>query len=153
MAIEYGIFLSTESSALSLLETVHDLSGLPWSRDRTFLDALGVQVSAHACHRSWREIIKEGFGFGPDMGVGFRLAKELDERAAGYRSMIETVAHLLRRESGPAVLLFNYEIILLQRLGGELTLNRDWQTWQRDGLDLMTLPYGLRSLPSPLLEP
>ena len=30
-------------------------------------------------------------------------------------------------------------------------VNPDWQTWQGEGLDLITLPYRMRSLPSPLL--
>lgn len=49
------------------------------------------------------------------------------------------------------MLLFNGETILFQRLAEGLTLNGDWQPWQIESLDLITLPYRMQSLPSPLL--
>lgn len=104
-----------------------------------------------ACGRSRRETFEEGFGFQPDVEFYFRMAKEADERREGYRTMLGVVLGLLQQEAGQAVLLFNGEIILLQRLDGDLTLNLDWQTWQKEGLDQVTLPYQMQSLPSPLL--
>jgi len=151
MSIEYQLNVSTNGNASHLLETVHHQSGLPWSRDRTFLNGAGVQVSALACSRSHREIFEESFGIRFDVEIRFRLSKDLDERSEGYRTMLTVVMELLQQEAGQIVLLFNEEIILLQRFDGELVLNLDWQTWRKQGVDLITLPYKMRSLPSPLL--
>ncbi len=151
MALEYQMYTGTDSSVSHLLEAIHDRTHLPWSRDHTFLDAAGVQVSALACGRSRRELFEESFGFRFDVGVYFRLTGGQDERREGYRTMLTIVVGLLQQEPGQAVLLFNDEIILLQRFDGDLALNIDWQTWHKQGLDLITLPYRMQSLPSPLL--
>ncbi len=150
MALEYQLYISTDSSASHLLEAIHDQFNLPWSQDHMFLDPFGVQVSALACGQSRREAFVESFGFRFDVAVHFRLANELDERREGYLTMLTVVVGLLQQEAGQAVLLFNDEIILLQRFDGDLALNLDWQTWQKQGVDLVTLPYRMQSLPSPL---
>ncbi len=151
MAIEYNFYVSTDTSASHLLHTIHQQSGLSWSRDHTFLDSSGVQVSAVACGQSRQEMLEESFGFRFEAAVYFRLSKDPDEAQVGYRTMLEVVVGLLRREAGQAVLLFNGEIILLERFHGELVLNLDWQTWQKQGTEMITLPYRMQSLPSPLL--
>lgn len=151
MALEYQLVISTDSSIKSLREVVHQHSSLVWSADHTFLTGTGVQVSGIASSRSRQATIEEGFGFRPEAQLFFRMASDPEERRVGYHVMLEVVADFLQREAGQAVLLFNGETILLQRLGGELTLNRDWQPWQNEGLDLITLPYKVQSLPSPLL--
>lgn len=151
MALEYQLILSTESSIASLLETISQRSGLAWSADHTFLAGIGVQVSGIASSRSRQSTIEEGFGFRPEAQLFFRMASDPEERRVGYRTMLEVIVGVLQQEAGQAVLLFNGETILLQRLTEELTLNRDWQPWQNNSLDLMTLPYKMQSLPSPLL--
>jgi len=151
MSIEYNFAVSTESSVASLLEVVQHQFDLSLSRDQTFLDGVGVQMFAAVCSQSYQEMLEESFGSRFDIGIRFRLSKDLDEREVGYRTMLEVVVELLKREAGQAVLLFNDEIILLQRFDGDLVLNLDWQTWQKQGTDLITLPYRMQSLPSPLL--
>jgi hypothetical protein len=58
---------------------------------------------------------------------------------------------LLRQVSGEALLLFNGERIVLQRLGGQLLLNQEFNPWITSFLPLVTLPYDLKNIPSPLL--
>lgn len=151
MALEYQLMFSTDSSVTSLLEAVPPRFGLVWSADHTFLAGTGVQVSSIASSRSRQGTIEEGFGFRPEAQLFFRMASDPEARRVGYRTMIEVVVEVLRQESGQAVLLFNGEIILLQRLAEGLMLNGDWQPWQNESLDLITLPYRMQSLPSPLL--
>lgn len=151
MALEYQLVLSTGSNIASLLETLSQRSGLVWSADHTFLDGIGVQVSGIAFSRSRQATIEEGFGFRPEAQLFFRMASGPEERRVGYQTMLEVVSEVLRQELGQAVLLFNGETILLQRLAGELILNKDWQPWQNESLELITLPYKVQSLPSPLL--
>lgn len=151
MALEYQFILSTESSIANLLEAVPQRFGLVWSADHKFLVGTGVQVSGLACSRSWQETIEEGFGFRPSAELFFRMASDAEARRVGYRTMLKVVADFLQREPGQAVLLFNWETILLQRLDSELILNGDWQTWQNESLGLIAQPYKIQSLPSPLL--
>ncbi len=151
MALEYQLVLRTESPLASLLEAVRQRCALLWSKDDTFLIGTGVQVSGGICGRSWQQTFQEEFGFRPKVQLFFRMAKAAEELRAGSRVMLAVVVDVLRQEAGPAVLLANGETILLQRLDQELLLNRDWQSWQHDGLDLLTLPYRMQSLPSPLL--
>lgn len=151
MALEYQFVFLTESRIPTLLETVRQRCGLVWSEDHTFLTGPGVQVSGLVCSRSWQETMQEAFGFRPEAELYFRLARGLEEQREGYRVMLEVVTRWLQEEAGQGVLLFNGETILLQRLGTELTLNSDWQTWHKEGREKMTLPHTMQSLPSPLL--
>jgi hypothetical protein len=60
---------------------------------------------------------------------------------------------LLLEHARDAVLLFNYEIIVFQRLGGQLTINSDYPMWDEDWLrSNLALPFECRPLPSPLLK-
>lgn len=151
MSIEYQLDISTDQVPQQVLETLYRHGGFAWSEDRTFLQAAGVQLTAISCGRSWRVIMQESFFFAPDVEVRFRLDKDLEERLRGYDIMLTAVMTLLQGGAGDAVLLFNDETILLERFGGHLALNLDWQTWHRQGTGLITLPYKMQSLPSPLL--
>ncbi len=134
-----------------MLEDIHQRLDFSWSQDHTFLSSVGVQVSATACGQSYGEMLKDGFGLCFDVGVRFRLAKDPDERQVGLRMMLRVVLEMLGQEPGQAVLLFNDETILLQRIGEGLILNSDWQGWQKSALEVITMPYRMQSLPSPLL--
>lgn len=151
MSIEYQFIVSTDRSASHLLGAIHQRFDLPWSQDHTFLSGVGLQVNATACGQSYGEMLEDGFGLHFDVGARFRLAKDPDERQVGFQTMLQVVVALLRQEPRQAVLLFNDETILLQRLDGELVLNSDWQGWQKYALEMITVPYRMQSLPSPLL--
>jgi hypothetical protein len=59
---------------------------------------------------------------------------------------------LLLEHAQDAVLLFNGEIIVLQRLGGHLTFNSDHPMWEEEWLrSWLPLPHERHPLPSPLL--
>lgn len=97
-------------------------------------------------------MIEEAFHFSPDLGVAFRLNPNSADYVEGRRVLLR-VAMLLLEHSRDAVLLFNGEYIVLQRLGGQLVLNADYGDWA-DGFKLepeIRLPHEIRSLPSPLL--
>ncbi|HYO57733.1 SitI3 family protein, partial [Archangium sp.] len=97
-----------------------------------------------------QETIKDGFRFIPTLLVGFRFKNNTDHEISS-QIMFQTTM-LLLEQAQDAVLLFNYEIIVLQRIGGRLTVNSDYHMWDEDWLkSRLTLPFECRPLPSPLL--
>ncbi|HLM42668.1 MAG TPA: SitI3 family protein, partial [Myxococcaceae bacterium] len=61
-------------------------------------------------------------------------------------------ATLLLEHAQDAVLLFNGEIIVLQRFGGKLVFNSEYHLWNDDDWlkSRLPLPFERRPLPSPL---
>ena len=92
----------------------------------------------------------EGFGFTPTLLVGFRFHTNTD--FAAFSEIMFQATMLLLEHAKDAVLLFNYEIIVLQRLSGKLVFNADYQMWDDDWLKgRLPLAFERRPLPSPLL--
>lgn len=155
MALEYELALSTRMTPTQVLEMLSRQLGeliLRWNgKNSDYLWGPTININVSEPIRSTPAIIKEGFGFLPTLMVGFRFTTNTDYDV--FRQSMLQATMLLLEQSQDAVLLFNYEIIVLQRLGGKLTFNADYHvfdddTWLRSRL---TLPYERRSLPSPLL--
>ena len=94
------------------------------------------------------------FGFAPTVDVWFRINSRQDEEM-GKQTLLRAVALLLDRFPGDAVLLFNGEHVVLQRLGGSLSFNNNFSKllsyWPKSELAVESLSYEWRSLTSPLL--
>lgn len=149
MSLDYYLELSTDLKPAPALRRLAERLGLDWADD-THLSGPGTIISAvEVTPGWWTEGIEEGFHFSPRLTVGFHYNKEEEE--AFNRIMLRATL-LLLEQPGDAVLLFNGEVIVLQRLKGQLVFNADYEMWDDTWLKAeVQQPYEKRSLPSPLL--
>lgn len=161
MALSYRLHLATELKPLQALNIAFTGSNLEWASSpdaRLFGDGLlmGAYLEDDDDDRS---MIEEAFGFIPTLSVWFRFTYS-EDYGKSINTIFQVTMKLLSQEvSGDAVLLSNGEDIILQRLKGQLLLNDESklvingksQPWITLFLSEITLPYQLRSLPSPLL--
>ncbi len=146
MAVEYDLNIATELEPIQALHIISDGLNLKWRTD-TLLERPGIQVSAIPSPELRQSVIEEEFGgFRPTIFVLFRIFPNADYEG-GIRILRQATMELLRQVPGDAVLLFNGETIVLQRLGGKLMLKEGWGNWNASELADVTLPYELRKLP------
>lgn len=150
MASEYSLVISTDLAPIRALHIVSKGLGLKWEDSNTYLVGLGVLVGATSQGGLGQSVIEEAFGFRPDISVLFRINPKEDHEK-GRHTLLRATMELLRQIPGDAVLLFNGENIILQRIEGQLVLNEEWGNWTASQLTEVTLPYELCNLPSPLL--
>jgi hypothetical protein len=154
MATEYAFDIASDLKTVQALELLaRHLSGLTltWNgKNSDYLVGSTISITVSAPLKSWQETITEGFGFAPTLSVGFRFHNNTDFDA--FSEIMFQATMLLLEHAKDAVLLFNYEIIVLQWLGGKLVFNPDYQMWDDDWLrSRLALPFERRPLPSPLL--
>jgi hypothetical protein len=151
MALEYDHYLSTHMKPAHALEKLASrIPELTWSEDRSFLADTPVQISATEPRAPTQRMLEDAFHFTPTLRVGFR--RRLDADWDRLRQLLLDVTLLLLDDAQDAVLLFNGETIVLQRLGGHLVYNSEYELGDDDWLKRrLTLPFETRPLPSPLL--
>jgi hypothetical protein len=156
MAIELELNLSTNikpTQALELLSTHIGGLTLTWNgKNSYYLLGPTIEIDVSEPSGSWQEIIRDGFQFIPTLSVRFRFKLNSPTDYDTNRHFMFQATTFLLEHAEDAVLLHNYEIIVLQKLGGKLTFNSDLQLWDEEWLrDRLTLPFDCRLLPSPLL--
>ncbi|WP_309889007.1 SitI3 family protein [Archangium sp.] len=154
MATEYEFDIATDLKTVQALELLsRHIGGLTptWNgKNSDYLVGSTISISGSEPPKGWQELITEGFGFTPTLSVGFRFHNNTDFDV--FSEIMFQATMLLLEHAEDAVLLFNYEIIVLQRSGGKLVFNADYQMWDDDWLEgRPTLPFERRPLPSPLL--
>jgi hypothetical protein len=127
------------------------VDGLEQDEGRPALFGPTIMISVAEPDAMSRIGIKRGFHFEPTLSIGFRFVNNTDYDA--FRQIMLRATMLLLAHAQDAVLLFNYEIIVLQRLGGKLVFNSEYHIWDDDDWlkSRLSLPFERRSLPSPLL--
>jgi hypothetical protein len=150
MALEFSLDISTTFDLEHILHILSEELSLESNESSAYLVGSGVLVTAFSKGELGQSVIEEAFGFRPDIFVLFRI-KPKEEFEKGRHTIVQTTMKLLEQISGDAVLLFSGEKIVLQRIGGQLLLNREWGNWNESLLFEVKLPYELRELPSPLL--
>ncbi len=152
MGLDYSLKLSTEMTwahALGLL--TKQLQELQWSTEHSSLFSADIIITGAEMDEESRSIIEEGFAFRPNLYAVFRYPSNRDyEKFA--RTMLK--ATLLLLEHGrDGVLLFNGELIVLQRLGGQLVFNADYRLYKDERWlkENVPVPFERRPLSSPLL--
>ncbi len=76
----------------------------------------------------------------------FRINTD-DTLEIGERTLIRAVMTLLQKVTGNAILLFNYENLVLQRINNQLIFNQDmWEEWTANELEKVNLSYELKQL-------
>jgi hypothetical protein len=154
MALEYELQLSTSlkpTQALEILPRHIDGLALTWNgKNGDYLLGSTIEIDISEPFRSRQETIREGFRFIPTLEVGFRFTNNTDHDIS--RHVMFQATMLLLEQAQDAVLLFNYERIVLQRINGQLTFNSDYHTWNEEWLKgRLSIPFEHRPLPSPLL--
>ncbi|HZI08510.1 MAG TPA: SitI3 family protein [Archangium sp.] len=152
MGLDYSLKLTTDMTrarALGLL--AEQIPELQWSEENKSLYAPDIIITVLELSSEGDSIIEENFGFRPSLSVGFRYPSNRD-----YENFAKTMlrgALPLLAQGRDGVLLFNGEIIVLQRREGRLVFNADYRLY-RDEHWLsanVPVPFERRSLPSPLL--
>jgi len=153
LAIEFDLYLATHMKPVHALELLSNrFTGLSWSEDRLFLGDEVVSICSGEVLKSRREALKEGYGFTPTLGIHFR--RVFDAEHEQFYQFLMTATLVLLEYTQDAVLLFNGELTVMQRLGGRIAFNaeknpgRD-EAWLRSRFPL---PFECRSLRSPLVE-
>ncbi|WP_309894410.1 SitI3 family protein [Archangium sp.] len=151
MALEYALYLKTHlepERALSIL--ANRVAGVSWSDDGSFLIDTTVTMTVTEPLARTRSLLEEVFHFIPTLRLGFRFVNNTDHDRARHLMLQATL--LMLEHAQDALLLFNGEIIVLQRFGGELVFNSEHETWDDRWLrSRLAHPFEWRPLPSPLL--
>jgi hypothetical protein len=152
MALDYTLHLSTSVKPRQAWERLAGrIAGLAWSEDDSCLFDETVTITAMDSRALTRSVIEESFQFVPNLWVGFRCAKFADQDT--FARVLLDATLLLLEDSKEAVILFNGEFIILQRLGGQLVFNADSGLWHDEKWlkGRLTVPFARRPLSSPLL--
>lgn len=153
MGLDYVLDVSTDmkrAQAIGLL--AERIPELQWSEEHASLHAPDIIITVLELSREGDPIIEENFGFRPVLSVGFRYPSNRDYE--NFVKMMLRGALPLLEQGREGVLLFNGEIIVVQRMGGRLVFNADYRLY-RDEHWLkanVPVPFERRSLPSPLLR-
>ena len=151
MSLDYHLSLITPDSPDDVRSALVEKLGLK-RVEHKFLVGTAIWISLGTAGPEWKQMIFEGFQFEPDLSLLMELHKNDEAYEQGLRLILQITQFLLERGNGDAVLLFNGELIILQRLHGELLLNADYESWLTGHrlIEEIHLPHTLRSLPSPL---
>ncbi|MHC5771272.1 MAG: SitI3 family protein [Nostoc sp.] len=149
MALSYGLELETDLSPKQVLHILAQKLDLKWEQE-TLLGS-GVIINALIEDKDNQLLFNEKFGYKPSVFVGFRVnPNEYFEE--GMRTMIRACMNWLTQIKGNAVLLFNYETIIFQRINYELIFNQEMcEPWIDAEIVNLNTSYKLQSLVSPLL--
>ena len=148
MAISYELDLVTKlepEQALKLISSQKKLFGLDNS-----LREDGIQIRASYLDESEQLLAEEMPQFHPTLAINFRLNPNQYDTA--MKALCNATLALLTQEPGDAVLLLNFETVILQRINGHLSFNSEELTSDLVPIvERLTKPDEMRSLPSPLL--
>jgi hypothetical protein len=151
MALEYELELSTRMTPIQAMEAMaNHIKELAWGNDRFVLFDPTITICATHALNMTQKVIERGFGFIPNLSIELRFIS--NSNYDRFKKLLLQATMLLLEHAQEAVLLFNGEIIVLQRLGGQLTFNSDYHIWDEDWLrSTLTILFEYRALPSPLL--
>lgn len=141
MALNYVLNLEANIKPVEALQLIYKYFGLEWHK-KDSLAGLGVIVYATQISQIGQEVIAEEFGFQPSIAVDFRINPK-DAYKEGKDTLIRATLELLYHVPGNAILLFNGEQPVLQRINGTLRLYPGWETTAKTILDDRKLPYKL----------
>ena len=151
MSLDYELRIITDWQPQQISELLVKELDLQWGEENRLFNS-GVIAAVFPEKERTQSLMLESYGFKPTIDVWFRLKKreneDLDKHTLLTASML-----LLNKLPGDAVLLFNYEQTVFQRLQGTLIFNSQPATWQEAELAAeVKLPYYLQPLRSPLIS-
>jgi hypothetical protein len=127
MALDYSLILEADLESQSALKLILPIFDFKQCEEEKYLFGIN-NLLIGSCEESElsKSIIEEDFGFRPSFYVWFRIRSNDDEDRKGRAMMTEIVLEVLHQIPGNAVLLFNGETMVLQRIAGEVTLTPIW---------------------------
>lgn len=150
MSLEYDLRIATNLQPNQTLELLAKQLNFEWEKNQT-LYSPGIVISAIAENENRQTFMQSLFGFTPTVNIWFWLDSNQDYEQ-GKHSLLLATTTLLNNLSGDAVLLFNGESIVLEKIAGALIFNKDLATWSETQLAELKQPFYIESLPSPLLS-
>lgn len=106
----------------------------------TNLVGKGVYVQVSRSDHSWGQVILDTYGVFPNQSVIFDM-NYAEDAEMGDATVAQATAELLKSELGDAVLLFNMDTPVIRRIGGNVTLAKEWLLWFESALDTRDIPY------------
>ena len=114
----------------------------------------GMSVTARRVPDEEQDTTSQLFGFAESCRATFRFHNLAPETTREHNKalMVGAVLRFFERFRCRGVLLFNGEVAVVQRLGGEVTVTDEWADWL-DGDEVAALVAGpkVERLPQPLL--
>ncbi len=147
MSLSYTLELETKVEPQKLLQLLVERHNLQWHQET--ISGKGIWVNAYVEDDPENQsLTKEEFGFIPSIIFAFRINTD-DTLEIGEQTLIRAVMTLLQEVAGNAILLFNNENLVLQRINNQLIFNQDmWEEWTANELERINIPYELKQLAS-----
>ncbi|CAD5945290.1 hypothetical protein PCC9214_02198 [Planktothrix tepida] len=149
MSLDYELRLETNFNSNNIYDILSNQFDLQPGEDQRLFNS-GIIIGVSPEKPATQYLMLENYGFKPTIDVWFRL-KHQDEKILGKQTLLNVSILLLSQISGDAVLLFNSEKTVLQRISGVLIFNQKPETWQDSELSQVELNYHVKPLKSPLL--
>ncbi|GAA1817489.1 hypothetical protein HC028_21095 [Planosporangium flavigriseum] len=153
MAMEYRLYGAADMTTEEIFSFMADAIDGSVSPEG-FAQREGMTVTAYRVDSGEEASAAGLFGFPHHVTATFRFSNTAPSqvRERNTALMIEAVLRFFDRYPGDGVLLFNGEEVVLQRLAGDLALDRDWEDWTDvPGMSEVIAGREQRLLPQPLL--
>ncbi len=151
MSTDYDLLVASDLTPQKMLDLLSLRLSLATSDMEMEKDGV-LKISVRPALRGRQTTFQEAFGFTPTLAVHFRLNKFAGYKEAMCLLIRGTIAVLTQKEAD-AVLLFNGEQVILERIKGHLLLDKGvfgYANYQ-ENLAEVTMPYQMRDLRQPLL--
>jgi len=150
MSLDYDLRIVTDWEPMQTLELLLKKLQLEWGKDSRLLGP-GIVVGVLQEDERDKSFMQSLFGFTPTVDVWFWLDSTAEDDR-GKQTLLQAVMLLLSEMPGDAVLLINYETIVLQRIRGTLIFNQELGSWSDEELASVKLPYYQQPLRSPIIS-
>jgi hypothetical protein len=148
MSLEYELRIVTDWQPLDILNLLSQELELDWEESRLFGPGIVLGVTLESEHR--QSIMMETFGFQPTLDLWFWLDSQ-ENYQWGKQMLLKASMLVLNHLSGDAVLLFNSESTVLQRVSGSLIFNQKIPLTSKEELEKFKQPFYIQPLRSLLL--
>jgi len=149
MALEYRLQIKTEVSLLHIIENYLKERYLLFSKQKNknsdfyLNEELGFMISILFSKEiffeyllSENQVVEEKWDYSND--IYFRLDKFYDNLLAKI-NMIEICIYILNNTKEDAKLIFNGDILVLERINGSININKNFGFWNEDLLSKVAL--------------
>ena len=150
MSLDYDLRIVTDWQPMRILDFLSKKLQLGWE-EGVRLFGPGIVVGVVKENERRQAFIQSLFGFAPTLDVWFWLDSTAEDDR-GKQTLLQAVMLLLSEMPGDAVLLINYETIVLQRIRGTLIFNQELGSWSDEELASVKLPYYQQPLRSPIIS-
>ncbi|MCT7953857.1 SitI3 family protein [Laspinema palackyanum] len=149
MSLEYELRIVTDWQPLDILNLLSRELELEWEETRLFGPGIVLGATPETEHR--QSMMMETFGFQPTVDVWFWLDSQ-ENYQWGKQMLLDASMLVLNHLSGDAVLLFNSESTVLQRISGSLIFNQKIPLTSKDEIEKFNQPFYIQTLRSLLLS-